>query len=266
MNSKIHIALDSYFFFERDNFNKIKEFLDENNISNEIYQIIPFSHEIQPALPTDVTIVPFGCIEFVQAIRKLDNVTSVVFYDENIFTNENCLNQWKELCLNHDAKIMSVKEAIDTLEDRQYFMRPIEDLKSFAGNLFEPGHLPSLLERYGGYENNTFNVQSKIIVSSPKEIENEWRVFIVDGQVVSSSLYRKNRKFTEAGGEIPVEMVEFCNKAIAIYCPDKAFAFDVCQLDNGDFKIIEFGCIHNCGFYKADVKKVIDLIIKKINI
>lgn len=48
---KIHIALDSYFFFERDNFQKIKDYLDEHNVDSGLYKILPFSHEIQPGLP-----------------------------------------------------------------------------------------------------------------------------------------------------------------------------------------------------------------------
>lgn len=257
----IHIALDSYFFFERENFQMIKEFLDENKVDNELYKILPFSHEIQPALPTDKIIVPFGCIEFVQEIRKT-HLNSIVLYDEEVFTNENCLKQWGPLCLNHDAQIMTVKEAVDNLEKgKKYFMRPVEDLKSFTGNLFEVGHLPSLLERYAGYENNQFNSDSTIIVSEPKTIKREWRNFIVDGNVVSSSLYKENGKHKEELGA-PAPVVQMCYNAISLYTPAKAFVLDICSMEDGTYGIVEFGCIHNCGFYKADVKKVMSELLK----
>lgn len=265
--NKIHIALDSYFFFERDNFNKIKDFLDQNNIENEIYKIIPFSHEIQPQLPKDKLVIPFGCIEFVQEIRKMPDINSEIFFDEFIFTNENCLNQWGDLCLNKDAKVITVEEAITSLKkDKQYFMRPIEDTKSFSGNLFEVGHLPSLLERYSGYENNQFKSDSKIIVSEPKKVLREWRNFIVDGRVITSSLYKEKGKHKEKLGA-PQSVIDLCQKAIKIYNPSKAFVLDVCEFDEyGDgyysFGIVEFGCIHNCGFYKADVPHIFSRFLK----
>jgi len=261
MKTNIHIALDSYFFFERENFQKIKEFLDENNIDNELYKILPFSHEIQPLLPKDKLIIPFGCIEFVQEIRNMKDLNSEIFFDENIFTNENCLKQWGAHCLNSDAQIMSVEDAMKNLEDKQYFMRPVEDLKSFTGNLFEPGHLPSLLERYSGYENNQFNSKSRIIVSEPKKIIREWRNFIVDGQVISSSLYKENKKHKEELGA-PTPAIQLCYNALSLYNPAKAFVLDVCELDDGFFYIVEFGCIHNCGFYKAGVEKVFSEFLK----
>lgn len=262
MSNKIHIALDSHFFFERENFKKIKDFLDENNIENEIYQIIPFSHEIIPQLPKDRMVVPFGCIEFVQEVRKMADVSSTMFFDENVFTNENCLNKWGTHCLNNDAQIMTVEDAINTLDkDKQYFMRPVEDLKSFTGNLFEPGHLPSLLERYAGYENNQFNSKSRIIVSEPKNVKREWRNFIVDGNVVSSSLYKENGKHRKELGA-PASVIQLCYNALSLYNPSKAFVLDICQLEDDNFYIVEFGCIHNCGFYSANVESIMDRIVK----
>jgi len=261
VKNKIHIALDSYFFFEKENFKKIKNFLEENNIENEIYQIVPFSHEIIPPLPKDRMVVPFGCIEFVQEVRKMTDVSSTIFFDEEVFTNENCLNKWGSLCLNSDAQIMTVEEALSLEKDKQYFMRPIEDLKSFTGNLFTPGHLPSLLERYSGYENNQFNAKSRIVVSEPKNIKKEWRVFIVDGVVVASSLYKEDGKHKEALGA-PSSVIKLCYNALDLYNPAKAFVLDICKLEDGEFYIVEFGCIHNCGFYSANVERIMDRIVK----
>lgn len=252
----IHIALDSYFFFERESFRRIKEFLDGKGIDNEIYRIVPFSHEINPTLPENRIIVPFGCIEFVQEIIKKHGDRALVFYDENIFTNENCLNKWGDLCLNADAKIMTIEEVEKLDPDKQYFIRPIEDLKTFSGNLFQPGMMKSLIERYAGYEFTELDMQTKVIVAPPKEIKREWRSFIVNGRFISSSLYREGKKHKEDGENIPEDVISFCEKAVAIYNPAKAFALDICQLDDGSYKIIEFGCMHNCGFYSANIETI----------
>jgi len=259
MKNKIHIALDS-FFIEKDNFQTQIDYFKKNNIEYEIYRLVPFSHEITPQLPADKLIVPFGCIEFVQAIRKMDNIQSTIFFNDDIFTNENCLKQWKSFCLNSKAKIMTFKEAKETLEDKEYFIRPIEDTKSFTGNLFTPGHLKSLQERYSGYENNNFTEESKIIVSEPRKIKREWRNFIIDGKVISSSLYKEDGVHKEEVG-IPNEVLAFCRAALYVYNPARAFALDVCELEDGSFAIVEFGCIHNCGFYKADMNKVTEAIM-----
>lgn len=254
-NIKIHVALDSYFFFERDNFKRIKDFLDNNGKENEIYQLVPFSHEINPKLPEDRLIIPFGCIEFVQEINKLKESRTIVIYNEKVFTNENCLNSWGELCLNSDAKIMTLEEVEKLNPEEQYFIRPLEDLKTFSGNLFQPGMMKSLVERYSGYENNELNLQTKVVVAPPKKIVKEWRNFIIGGKVVSSSMYREGKKHKE-DSNVPAEMISFCEKALEKYTPAKAFVLDIGLTENRDYKIIEFGCIHNCGFYSANVEAI----------
>lgn len=258
----MHIAIDSYFFFERDNFKILKDFFESKNVDNDIYKLTPFSHEINPRLPNKKPIIPFGCIEFVQEVIKQGGDNAFIFYDEDVFTNENCLSRWGEMCLNSDAKIMTINEIRELDPEKQYFIRPLEDLKTFTGNLFQPGMMKSLVERYGGYENNTLNMETRVIVASPKSVIREWRNFIVDGKVVSSSLYRENGRHKEGRENIPTDMILFCQEALKIYIPSKAFVLDICQTEDNEFKIVEFGCIHNCGFYQADVEKVLGEILQ----
>lgn len=262
MKNKIHIALDS-FFIEKDSQKSQIDFLEKNKIDYEFYRIVPFSHEIIPPLPKDKIIIPFGCIEFVQAILKNKEIDSRIIFDDIIFTNENCLNQWKSFCLNNNARIVSAKQIIDTFEEDEYFMRPIDDKKSFTGGVFKPSQIKKLMERYVGYENNEFKEDSKVIVSKIKNIKREWRNIVIDGKIISSSLYRENGVHIEKMG-IPPDVEAFCRAALFVYNPAKAFVLDVCELEDGSFAIVEFGCIHNCGFYQSDMPKVMEAFIEFI--
>lgn len=263
MKKNIHVAIHNI-SLERESQEAQIKFLEDNGIDYEVYTLVPFSHEIYPALPKDKLIIPFGCIEFVQDLRKIAGIDLSMQFDDDIFTNENCINQWKSFCLNNGAKIMTTKEAVDSLEEKDYFVRPVDDKKSFRGKVYKPSELKALLERYSGYENNEFNSESIIVVSELKEIKKEWRTFVVDGKVVSSSLYRDGSRHREESGA-PDEVLSFCSAALRVYNPAKAFVLDVCELVDGSYAIVEFGCIHSCGFYKADVPKITGEVIAALS-
>lgn len=262
MKNNIHVAIHNI-SLENENQEAQIKYLEDNNIDYEIYTLVPFSHEIIPTLPKDKLIIPFGCIEFIQDLRKIDGINLSVQFDDDVFTNENCIKQWKSFCLNNGAKIMTTKEAVETLVEKDYFIRPVDDKKSFKGKIYKPSELKALLERYSGYENNEFKEDSILVVSEPKAIKKEWRNFVVDGKVVSSSLYKDGSQHREEIGA-PDEVLSFCRAALKVYNPAKAFVLDVCQLEDDSYAIVEFGCIHNCGFYKSDVTKITKEVVEAL--
>lgn len=257
----LHFALDSQFVYEKENFKILKSYLDKNEISNEQYTIVPFSHEIIPPLISEKKIIPIGTIEFVQKIKKDKNLNSIIYFEEDVFTNENCIKNWKSFSLNHKSEILTIKEVLGKVEpDVWFFMRPSSDLKSFSGKLFQIGHIKPLLERYSRYENNMLTEDSIVIISTPKEIKKEWRFFIIDGQIITSSMYRSFGGHREEIGS-PEDTKAFCRAALKVYNPYKAFVLDVCQLEDGHHYIVEFGCINNCGFYAADIEAITKALI-----
>lgn len=171
--------------------------------------------------------------------------------------------------LNAQAKKMKLHEFIergDTLGD-YWFIRPDADDKSFDGATmtFEETRIwfdklvaVEELERKLG---NTPMVgkDTSIIAGPAYKVDKEWRNFIVNGRIVTSTLYRKNFKLNKSAFDIPQSMLSFVHERCMEYQIHKAFVMDV-ALCGEEYYIIECGCINSAGFYHADVSKIIEAV------
>ena len=50
---------------------------------------------------------------------------------------------------------------------------------------------------------------------------------MIDGKVVTSSMYRKNFKLNKDGNDIPPDMIKFVEDRCKEYMPHKVFAMDI---------------------------------------
>ena len=62
------------------------------------------------------------------------------------------------------------------------------------------------LKRHLKYDSN-INLDTKIVLGEAYNIHKEWRNYIVDGEIVSSSLYRENFNLKKSGSDIPENML-----------------------------------------------------------
>ena len=85
----------------------------------------------------------------------------------------------------------------------------------------------------------------------------QWRNYVIDGKVVTSSMYRKNFKLNKDGNDIPPDMIKFVEDRCKEYMPHKVFAMDI-ALCGGDYYIIECGCLNSVGLYHCDLTKLVD--------
>jgi hypothetical protein len=176
------------------------------------------------------------------------------------------LSGWgKDNLLNGEAIEDSVKNIIPMITSGRHkvFARPSEDTKSFAGQLFEAdnlifwlGQVATSVDRFG------LNGDTSIIVSPAKKILAEYRLFVVDGQIVTGSLYKVGDLVTTSDVIDPVA-IEYANKMLTIWQPDRAFVLDIAITDDGP-KIIEVNNINSSGFYKSDISKIVSAIDKMI--
>jgi hypothetical protein len=187
------------------------------------------------------------------------------FINEN-FEFSKWLSGWgKDNLLNGEAIEDSVKNIIPMITSGRHkvFARPSEDTKSFAGQLFEAdnlifwlGQVATSVDRFG------LNGDTSIIVSPAKKILAEYRLFVVDGQIVTGSLYKVGDLVTTSDVIDPVA-IEYANKMLTIWQPDRAFVLDIAITDDGP-KIIEVNNINSSGFYKSDISKIVSAIDKMI--
>ena len=92
-------------------------------------------------------------------------------------------------------------------------------------------------------------------LSTSKRILCEARVWVLDGQIVTHSLYKRGNKVMYAQ-EVDPHLLAFAQQAIEDWQPHRAFVIDVCDTDDGP-RIVEINTLNAAGFYAGDVQKLV---------
>lgn len=175
------------------------------------------------------------------------------------------------LLLNYDYLMMGLNDVLrqkdfifDTFGTDKIFIRPSNGYKSFPGQILPKENfefeLDVLKKSYGGLD-----LDQIVLVSPIQEIEEEYRFIVVDGKVVSGSLYmdKNNRKSWSAYYDRLCEdkkAFEFAEELVKLYQPDKAYTLDVCKTPSGEYKMLEINSFCCGSMYGNDYDKVVNAI------
>lgn len=151
------------------------------------------------------------------------------------------LNPTATVCFLHELDL-----------DERKFVRPVEDSKVFDGGVFGPEDLRSLRD-------STVELTDCLVAVSPvRELYREYRLFVVDGEVVTGSLYRQAGQPLQSP-DVDPDAIQFANAVIARWRPADAFVVDLGLTPDG-YRVVEFNNINACGFYAADVSRYVEAI------
>jgi hypothetical protein len=249
--------------FAHDLFDKMVHHLASNSIPFHIVRIIPFIHQIDGPVPEIVgPCVVYGSIG-IQKLAKTHGWVPGVFTDEG-FNGSNYAANLGDLFLNYDSQVMRLSEVHSKMmhgDWPEFFIKPNGDNKEFAGTMmsyldFHDWHKNMM--SIGYLETDDFDV----FLSSPKKLGCEWRVFVVDGKIVESSLYRQYQRVMPERHILP-EVEAIVMEAHSRFVPAQAYVIDVAQVMVGDdvqFKIIEYNTLNSAGFYACEPAPIIDAI------
>lgn len=237
-------------------FDEMLAHLKENGFPHHVVRIIPFVHEIEGKTPQiEGPCVVYGSIG-VQKLAAKHGWTPGVF---PIPTEVEAQEALGDLYLNGDAVRMKMSEVSAYLAGRTgtIFIKPDTDTKEFAGSVFATeafdqwyaGMLDS-----GYLDGNDFPV----VVSAPKKLGCEWRVVVVDGKIVTSSLYRQYQMVKAERNIIP-EVEAIVMEAHARFVPADAYVIDIAQVGD-EYKVIEYNTLNSAGLYDCDARAVIDAV------
>jgi len=265
-NKNIRWVIQNNLTSEND-FNVMTDSCKELGIETEGILVIPFSTEIPKFTQDDKINIYYGSTTLMYNIYNQMNKPVGLFFDENQFSMENYNKVWGDYMLNgpNDGKITTFKDFSkeDIAEDTLFFIRPDADDKSFNGDVKSFGEIKTFIENSTKFDNVILTEDTKILISIPYNITKEWRNYIVDGKVVTSSMYRKNFKLHKDGKDIPADMIKFVEDRCKEYMPHKIFAMDI-ALCGDAYYIIECGCLNSVGLYHSDIKKMISEVTNYI--
>ena len=227
--------------------------------------IIPFSDRL-PQFEIQGHSIPYGSTTFNALAYQNETLKKGLFFDNNTFLIENYLDKWNGHMLNSGSRICTFRELINskTEDEKLLFIRPNDDSKSFAGEVIQFADIKEWYDKLALIGNS--DMESKIVVSEPYNIQSEWRLWIVKNKVIAASKYREYFQLKKEEG-CPLEVVSFAEQRCQEYTPHDVFVMDVCR-SGDEYYIVECGCMNGAGFYKADidniVKSVSDYFIKII--
>jgi hypothetical protein len=103
-------------------------------------------------------------------------------------------------------------------------------------------------------------IEGPILVSDPVNILAEWRVWVLEGCAVASSLYKGDAGRDPSHSLASVELVaELACKAAAEWTP-RALVVDIGWTDAGNFVVIEANPCFGSGIYDADPAEVLEVL------
>ncbi len=163
--------------------------LEDCGIQHSIVKVIPFAHELVPDLDFENPVVAWGstCLDMV---AKKKGWSPGTFLNEN-FDQRLWTEQYgRENMLNGDAEFHEFGK-IPPFEGCK-FVRPVHDLKCFAGTVIDGAELVRWQQQILAIQDSysTIRPDTPVSVSTLKDIETEFRFFVVDGKIVSGSMYR----------------------------------------------------------------------------
>jgi len=246
---------------DENTFKSLKNAILLDNAEYQEVYIIPFSEDLPFDISKDKNNILYGTKTLIMNAAVKQDYRDAVFYNDELFQMKVYMDKWNTKMLNNDARIVEIYKFINEnhQDDEEWFIRPNEDTKSFTG----------LVTTFAEFKEMAINAlqgapyfqkESLILVSKPKQIEKEWRNFIVDEKVVSSSRYCVNGKRSIDGKDVPNDMVKFAEDCCKVFMPHDVFVMDV-ALCEGQYFIVECNCFNDTGFYDHDI----DAIVKSVN-
>ena len=241
--------------------------LDRLGLPYSEHRVIPFVGElVPPAEPKDKKVICFGSYGLRHEAKRQGWNPGV--YDLEPITFPIQLQHWGKEMLNHDSQIV---EFMNIKIDDLAFIRPIDDSKHFAGNVFDPDEISKWqenLRKLGtGFDGSSLTPYTLCQVSSPKKIYSEYRYWIINRQVITRCMYKRGDRVIYSQ-DVDRRFDEYVNKifggilmipVLQLWMPHRAFVFDICETEEG-IKIVEINTINSAGLYAAHVVDIISAL------
>ncbi len=235
--------------------------LERLGIEHTFCKVIPFTDDgiefegdVTIESLKDTPVFTYGSYTLAKIARK--HFRPGAFISPNINIDVLLANYGDEM-FNSDMTIAPIKD-LDT-DLPQFFIRPVEDTKSFCGGLMtlEDFHKwkAGILELSEGKGYSTITPDTMAVIASRKPIENEYRFFIVHGQIATCSQYRFGGRVTYIQDADPY-VKDYVDKIINHWMPDHAFCLDIATV-GGVPKVLEVNCINASGLYAIDTQKFV---------
>ena len=238
--------------FREANYDSVITAVNRLGLDYEIVDVLPFVEDFE-FNTTRKDVFCFGSLKLARLATKYGWTPGSLAnknHDYRVYSKYYTNN-----LLNFDSIISEFDDKFDI--EPPFFVRPCEDTKVFTGKVFYS------IDEWNKFKNwnltngytTTLNTKTRIQVCPAKNIQKEFRFWIVNGQIATASQYRAGNwiNYSEV---VDDQAYVFCDEMIKLFELASSFVMDICQIDEG-YKIVECGCINAAGFYKANMQKLL---------
>lgn len=243
--------------FREYHFKTLIEHLDRYKLEYEVIPFKPFTDELE-FKTTRKDVWAFGSVNLASIAKKYDwNPGSM--YNSN---HDICVYgpKYGENMLNHDGLIINFGDKVPDNYPELFFARPTLDTKSFSGQVFSRMAWEEWSKEIDDSSlKQTLTNETKIQIAPLKNIQQEIRCWIVNGEPVTISQYKIGSRVNYLNMDNNQEAEIFARNIAKLYCPAKAFVLDICLCEN-EYKVLEINCINCSGFYDGNMSKLIQAL------
>lgn len=133
------------------------------------------------------------------------------------------------------------------------FIRPNDGDKSFSGKVISLLQYEKDVQDLGFYG---VDAESLVIVSRPINLLEEWRLVIVEDEIVAASQYKDNGLVKLKEG-CPVEVSQFAWEVVKTWQPERCWVLDVCRTKARDLRVVEINSFSSSGLYVCNKDDVV---------
>jgi hypothetical protein len=227
--------------------------LERFGLSHSVHRVVPFVGELQPALELDHrNVICFGAYSLRHVALREGWSPGVFDLFEQDFERQRA--HWGSHLLNADSVVCRFG---DVRFEGVKFIRPTNDSKSFAGRVFDPDEFVAwqrAVQTLTPEDGSTLTSDTEVQVATPVVIHAEYRYWVVDGVIVTRSLYKRGSRVFSSP-EVDARIDAYVQARVEEWQPHRAFVIDVCETTEG-LRIVEINTLNAAGFYAADVQKL----------
>lgn len=229
------------------------------DLPHQFISMVPFSREIKSNEPIEGDeYIPYGST-LLTTVGFDHYHWKGLYFDLKNFNYETALKNRSDML--NDGYVVTIDKAIEFLRgrpsDEEWFVRPSLDLKQFSGIVIVAKECADWFidamecDFSGSYK---MSADTVVVLAKPRDIQAEWRWFIIGGKVISGSMYCLRGSLVKKR-ETDEEVIREAQKLASDWLPNRCCVMDVALVDN-QLKVIEFNCINSSGFYDHDVKAI----------
>lgn len=246
-----HIVQDNC--FKEPHYNKLIEALNRFELDYEVVKLKPFIDHIEFKTERKDVMV-WGAIKMARLAKKFDWHPGSFMNERHDYDHYSGI--YKDSLFNSDSKVVKYSDKGYPLPPK-FFARPTKDSKAFSGKVFtaEEYHMMLGVLKRNNSVKGDFNIQ----LAPVKPIQAEGRFWVVNGRIITGSLYRQGSRYWLEEVKKDDPMWQFAQDMVSIHQIAEAFVIDIC-MSKGKYSIMEFGCINCAGFYLADMQKLVESV------